>query len=89
MAETIELELQADENGEVHISKRLLGNAAPYARFRIRAEPVEESVRQGSAAWATLTPEERAKDLRELARSFGDGPGLSDWAVSRDAIYDE
>lgn len=38
--------------------------------------------------WEKMTPEERAKDFEAWARSHKDGPGLSDWAISRDSIYD-
>lgn len=34
------------------------------------------------------TPAERAKSFRAWAQSHQEGPGLSDWAVSRDSIYD-
>ena len=35
-----------------------------------------------------LPPAERAADLRRWADSHEDGPGLPEWAVGRDAIYD-
>ena len=87
MAKVIEVELETDENGELHLTREQLGEVKPNVRFKISAEPVEETPRSGSK-WAKLTPEERVKDLRELAKTFGEGPGLSNWAVSRDSIYD-
>lgn len=87
MAKVIEVELETDENGELHLTKEQLGEVAPNTRFRVSAEPVKKQPSFGPA-WANLTPEERAKDLRELSKTFGKGPGLSDWAVSRDSIYD-
>lgn len=38
--------------------------------------------------WKQKTPSERAAMIDNWARSHGEGPGLSDWAVSRDSIYD-
>ncbi len=87
MGRVIELELETDENGELHLTKEQLGEVAPNVRFKVSAEPLEETPRFGPE-WANLTPEERVKDLRELVKTFGEGPGLSDWAVSRDSIYD-
>lgn len=89
MAETIELELQADENGEVHITKEQLGDAQPGVRYRVRLEPQAVQPSWGPR-WANLTPEERAKDFLVWVERFRDkdAPGLSDWAVSRDSIYD-
>ena len=87
MVKVIEVELETDENGELHLTKEQLGEVEPNTRFKVSAEPVEEGLRFGSA-WTDLTPEERAKDLRELSKTFGKGSGLSDWAVSRDSIYD-
>lgn len=34
------------------------------------------------------TPAQRAESFRQWAESHKDGPGLSDWAVSRDSMYD-
>lgn len=36
----------------------------------------------------TRPPAERAADLKRWAASHKDGPGLSDSAIGRDAIYD-
>lgn len=38
--------------------------------------------------WKAKTPDERAAMIDEWARSQTEGAGLSDWAVSRDSIYD-
>ncbi|CAN5844538.1 hypothetical protein BH24DEI2_BH24DEI2_15770 [soil metagenome] len=89
MVDTIELELEVetDENGELHLTKEQLGNAEPHKRYKVRLE-VQPPEAQWGPRWADMTPEERAEDLRELVKTFGPGPGLSDWAVSRDSIYD-
>ncbi len=87
MADVIELEVEADENGELHLSKEQLGGAEPKARFKVRVEPQTPTTERGPK-WAGMTPEERARKFEAWARSHKDGPGLSDWAVSRDSIYD-
>ena len=89
MAKVIEVELETDENGELHLTKEQLGEVAPNMRFKVSAEPLEETPRFGPL-WATMTPEERVRDFREWALKFRDedAPALSDWAVSRDSIYD-
>ena len=87
MARITEVEVAPDENGELHLTREQLGEVEPNTRFRVSAEPVEKTPRFGRK-WANLTPEERARDLRELVKTFGKGPGLSNWAVSRDSIYD-
>lgn len=38
--------------------------------------------------WKERTPAERAAMIQDWALSQKDGAGLSDWAVSRDSIYD-
>lgn len=90
MAKVIELVLETDENGALHIPAELLGEARPHTRFRISAEPVEEARRHLGPLWAKVTPEEHLRDFQSWADHFKDqdSPGLSDWAVSRDSIYD-
>ena len=87
MADVVELEVETDENGEIRLTKKQLGDAQPHTNFRIRLERKTPQPKWGPR-WANMTPEERAEDLRELVKTFGKGPGLSDWAVSRDSIYD-
>ncbi len=87
MANIVELEVETDENGELHLTKEQLGNTEPHTRLKVRTEPVGQKSHFGPL-WDSMTPEERAEDLRELVKTFDKGPGLSDWAVSRDSIYD-
>ena len=87
MTDVVELEVETDENGELHLTKEQLGNTEPHTRLKVRAEPVGQKPHLG-ALWESMTPKERAEDLRKLVKTFGKGPGLSDWAVSRDSIYD-
>ena len=86
MNDVIELEVETDENGELHLTREQLGTE-PHTTFKMRAE-VQTSKSEWGPRWANMTPEERAQDLRDLVKTFGPGPGLSDWAVSRDSIYD-
>ena len=87
MVGTIELEVETDENGELHLTKEQLGNTEPHTRLKVRAELVGQKSHFGPL-WEPMTPEERVEDLHKLVKMFGKGPGLSDWAVSRDSIYD-
>ncbi|CAN5635909.1 hypothetical protein BH24DEI1_BH24DEI1_08470 [soil metagenome] len=95
MTKVIELVLETDETGALHIPAELLGKPKPLTRMKLKVEaeePTEETQPQWGPQWgplwAKMTPEERAKDLLTWLESFEDGPGLSDWAVSRDSIYD-
>jgi hypothetical protein len=38
--------------------------------------------------WSKRTPAERTRMIEEWAASHTEGVGLSDWAVSRDSIYE-
>lgn len=38
--------------------------------------------------WKARTPAQRATMIDDWAKSHTEGAGLSDWAVSRDSIYD-
>ncbi len=89
MADVIELEVEVDENGELRLTKEQLG-AEPHKRYKVRAEPVVQDKRHLGPLWESMTPEERLQDFREWAARFQDdkAPALSDWAVSRDSIYD-
>ena len=87
MADVVELEVETDENGELRISKEQLGDVQPHTSFKVRLERKTLQPEWGPK-WANMTPEERARDFEAWARSHKNGPGLSDWAVSRDSIYD-
>ena len=47
MADVIELEVETNENGELHLSKEQLGGAEPKTRFRVWVEPQQLEVRGG------------------------------------------
>lgn len=42
-----------------------------------------------SDRWKTLSAAEQAADFLHWAQSHQGGPGLSDWAVSREGIYED
>ena len=48
----------------------------------------EHSFRSVPDMWALRSPEARAQMIERWAGSHRDGADLSDWAVSRDSIYD-
>ena len=89
MAKVIEVELETDENGELHLSKEQIGNIGARQNVKVRLE-TQPSKPMWGPRWANMTPEERAKDFEAWTRRFrdDDAPALSDWAVSRDSIYD-
>ncbi|MDQ3397060.1 MAG: hypothetical protein M3511_04695 [Deinococcota bacterium] len=91
MAKVIELVLKTDEKGALHIPAELLGEPKPLTRMRLKLEAeVAEEGPQWGPLWAKMTPEERLRDFQAWVDRFKDedSPGLSDWAVSRDSIYD-
>jgi hypothetical protein len=49
-------------------------------------EQEEEAV---SDRWKALSAAEQATDFLNWAQSHRGGPGLSDWAVSREGIYED
>lgn len=52
-------------------------------------EPLSEPAGTPPPGWEEMTPQERADDMRKWLESLPkDGPALSDFAVSRDGIYD-
>lgn len=89
MMEAIELEAETDENGELRLTKEQLGNFHPHTHVKVRVE-AREPESKWETRWAKMAPEERAKDFLEWVEHFKDAdtPELSDWAVSRDSIYD-
>jgi hypothetical protein len=85
--------LQADEKGELHIPASLLPEAAPLAKYDVEEKAGQIIIAKKQASeekpiWETASPEERVKALREWVAGLPPGPGLSDYAVSRESIYD-
>jgi hypothetical protein len=86
--------LQADEKGNLLLPPSLLPESEPLGSYRIEEsagkliiakEPPQE---KGSEPLWKLPREERVKAFRNWVASFPPGPGLSDYAVSRDSMYD-
>ncbi len=83
--------IKTDENGNVLLTKELVEELEPNTVYkierqgkaiRLEPEPTTEPF------WKTATHEEWVKAVNDLLDSLPPGPGLSDWAVSRDSIYD-
>jgi hypothetical protein len=81
--------VKTDENGNIVLLSGLEPNMV-YTIERqgkaIRLEPTPTTTTE--PFWKTATPEEWVKAFNEWIDSLPPGPGLSDWAVSRDSIYD-
>ena len=76
---TLHRPLDIGQNGSVNVH---LASGATKMAGR-KSEPVYPS------GWLEKTPEERAASfLRWVEKLPKDGPGLSDYAVSRDSIYE-
>jgi hypothetical protein len=83
--------VKTDENGNVLLTKQLAPELEPNTVYTverqgkaIRLEPIPTT----EPFWKTATKEQRLKALKDWLDSLPPGPGLSDWAVSRDSIYD-
>jgi len=61
-------------------------NTAHFSRDQEDVLTVDE--RAEAERIRRMSPEERAADFVAWVKSHKGGPGLSDWAVSRDSIYD-
>lgn len=86
--------LKADDQGNLLLPPSVLPDSEPLGSYRIETFAgkliiaKEERQRDGSEPLWKLPPEERVKAFLEWVGSFPSGPGLSDYAVSRDSIYD-
>jgi hypothetical protein len=87
----IATKIKTDEYGNVLLTKQLVEELEPNTVYkierqgkaiRLEPEPTTEPF------WKTATKEQRLAALKDLLDNLPPGPGLSDWAVSRDSIYD-
>jgi hypothetical protein len=79
--------VKTDENGNV----LLLAGLEPNTVYKVERQGKVLKLEPESATepfWKTATHEEWVEAVNELLDSLPPGPGLSDWAVSRDSIYD-
>jgi hypothetical protein len=79
--------VKTDEHGNVTLLSGLEPNTVYTVErqgkaVRLEPTPITEPF------WKTATKEQRLKALNDWLNSLPPGPGLSDWAVSRDSIYD-
>jgi hypothetical protein len=83
--------LKTDENGNLQVPADLLPDSSPnteYSVSRTGQSAIIEPAIVVRDFWRKLTPEQRVQEFLAWVDSHKDGPGLSDWAVSRDSIYD-
>ncbi len=83
--------VEVDESGTLRLPQAILPCPEPHTRYVAsrQGQQVILAPAQGETPfWMTATPEERAKDILQWAASHTDGPGLSNQAVGRDAIYE-
>jgi hypothetical protein len=91
----METTLQADEKGGLHLPASLLPQAEPLATYQVHETNgqivISRKESQGAEPppfWKTATPEERLAALREWLSKVQTPACLSDYAVSRESIYD-
>jgi hypothetical protein len=85
--------LQADVNGTLHVPATLLPDSKPLATYRLDRQDGQIVIAKTQEAelepfWKIASPEERLAALREWLNDAKTPAGLSDYAVSRDSIYD-
>ena len=83
--------IEINEEGGLSLPAEVLEQMKPHKRFVaqiVSGMLILRPENQPLPFWATATPEERAKDLRQWVASHKDGPGLPLEALSRETIYD-
>ena len=85
--------LQADEKGNLLVPPALLPESEPGATYTAENNAgkliiAKEQPREKTPAQLSQLPQERSEAFRQWIATFPAGPGLSDYAVSRDSIYD-
>jgi hypothetical protein len=83
--------LETNDDGVLSLPSELLHSAAPHTRFQVSVHGDTITIRPldiEKPFWMSATPQQRAEDFLEWVRGLPPGPGLPDWAVSRDSIYD-
>ena len=78
----------------LHLPASLLPDPAPKASYRIEVDSGKVLISKAPAdstepvpMWKR-SPEEQIRALEEWIAGLPPGPGLSDYAVSRDSMYD-
>jgi len=86
--------VQADDKGDLLLPRALLPEPAPLATYIVREKDGQTVIVKETQPtterpfWEAASPEERLAALREWLKEAGTPAGLSDYAVSRDSIYD-
>ena len=82
--------LKADESGALKVPATFLPNPSPHAEYAVSTAGTSVIIQAAAAEndfWK-LKPEERAIEFANWVKTHKNGAALSDWAVSRDSIYD-
>jgi len=86
---------QADENGNLRVPPALLPHAEPLAIYQLQAQKEQIIITKTTPEtsekkpfWQTASPQQRVQALRKWIKEAGTPAGFSEWAVSRDSIYD-
>lgn len=84
--------LEADEKGVLQVPQAMLPVSTPRGRYAASLEDgmiVIKPIRDDDEERHSASPTQRAASFRRfIARHKVVGGGLSDWAVSRDSIYE-
>ncbi len=80
--------IRRDENGDVKIPKEFLDPSETVFSLERQGKTIKLDAETELKPSQKMTKEERFEALERLLEDLPPGPGLSDWAVSRDSIYD-
>lgn len=85
--------IRRDENGDVKIPKEFLEDSEMVFSLERQGKTIKLDAEgttkpEEKPFWETATPEEWIAAFNKWIDELPPGPGLSDWAVSRDSIYD-
>jgi hypothetical protein len=84
--------LKADDTGALKVPSSMLPNSKANAEYEVSARGnhlVIKPVAPKSDFWTKLTPQERAEKFSAWVKESTVSVGLSDYAVSRESIYED
>lgn len=84
--------LKADESGALTVPAAILPKPVANAEYRVSVEGNNLIIRpalEGNEFWSKLSPRERAEKFSEWVERSAVPVGLSDYAVSRESIYED
>lgn len=83
--------VETNEQGAIHLSPELLGEAKPHTRYVLDALGstfILHPEGTSEPMWLSATSEELAKAIRQWALGHTKGPNLPDEALRRESIYE-